>query len=73
MNNHKSSRITVQIREIIVKRVIHENMRPADVARALGISVRIVRKWLRCHHSEKSASLEIRSSTANSTETVPDE
>ena len=64
MNNHKNSRTTVHIREIIVKRVTHENVCPADVARAIGISVRTVHKWLRRHRDEGSAGLENRSSAA---------
>ena len=65
MNNHKNSRTTVHIREIIVKCLIHENVRPADAARAFGISVSTVHKWLRRHCDEGSASLEIRSSATN--------
>ena len=65
MNNHKNSRTTVHIREIIVERLIHENVCQADVARAFGISVRTVHNGLRRHRDEGSASLENRSSVAH--------
>ena len=58
MNNHKNSRTTVHNREIIVGCMINENVRPADVARDLDISVRTVRKWLRRHRDEGPAGLE---------------
>ena len=64
MNNHKNSKTTVHIREINVKCVIHENVCPADVARAFCISVRTVHKWLRRHRDEGSAGLENRASVA---------
>ena len=65
MNNYKNCRTTVHIREIIVKRMIHENVCPADVARAFGIRVRTVHKWLRRRRDEGSACLENRSSVAH--------
>ena len=61
MNNHKNSRTTVHNRETIVRRVIHENVRPADVVRYLDISVRTVYKWLRRRRDEGSVVLENRS------------
>ena len=66
MNNHKSSRTTVYNREIILVRMINENARPADVARAFGISVRTVHKCLRRHRDKESPDLEHRSSAATS-------
>ena len=42
MNNPKNSRTTVHNRETIVRCVINENVRPADVARDLDLSVRSV-------------------------------
>ena len=58
MNNHKNSRTTVHIREIIIKRMIHENVRSADVARDLEICVRRIHKWFSRHRDEGSAELE---------------
>ena len=65
MNNHKNSRTTVHIRETIVRRMINENVRTADVTRDFDISMRTVHKWLRRHRDEGSAGLEFRSSVAH--------
>ena len=49
MNNHENSRTTVHNRESIVRCVINESVRPADVVRDLDMSVCTIQKWLRRH------------------------
>ncbi len=36
MNNHENARLTVHGRVLLVKRVIEEGLRPAEVTQAMG-------------------------------------
>ena len=60
MSNHKNSRTTVYNRKVIVKCVINENARPADVANDFGISAQTVHKGFRLYRDEGSAGFENR-------------
>ena len=62
MNNHKNARLTVHGRALLVKRVIDEGLRPAEVAHAMGVSARTVYKWLSRFRKEGHAGLRDRSS-----------
>lgn len=60
MRVHRNARTTPQSRALVVARV-GEGQTAAEVARALGISVRTVRKWLARARAEGVAGLEDRS------------
>ncbi|MDR5865364.1 IS481 family transposase [Halomonas koreensis] len=62
MNTHKHARLTPHGRALLVRRVIDEGLRPAEVAQAQGISVRTVYKWVRRYRKEGKAGLQDRSS-----------
>ncbi|ATJ81936.1 IS481 family transposase [Halomonas beimenensis] len=62
MNTHKNARLTVHGRALLVRRVIREGLRPAEVAQAQGVSVRTVYKWVRRYRDEGEAGLLDRSS-----------
>ncbi len=62
MNSHKNARLTVHGRVLVVRRALEQGMRPAEVAQAMGVSVRTVHKWLRRYREEGWAGLHNRSS-----------
>lgn len=62
MNNHKNERLTVHGRALLVHRVVHEGLRPEEVAQAMGVSVRTVYKWVQRYLEEGEAGLQNRSS-----------
>lgn len=62
MNTHKNARLTSHGRALLVRRVIDEGLRPAEVAQAQGVSVRTVYKWVRRYREEGEAGLQDRSS-----------
>lgn len=62
MNSHKNERLTAYSRALLVKRVLEEGLRPIEVARAQGVSVRTVYKWLRRFREEGRDGLVNRSS-----------
>ena len=62
MNSHKSARLTVHGRSLLVKRVLEEGLRPAEVAQAMGVSTRTVYKWLQRYREEGHEGLQNRSS-----------
>ena len=62
MNTHQNARLTPHGRALLVRRVIDEGLRPAEVAQAQGVSVRTVYKWLRRYREEGEAGLHNRSS-----------
>lgn len=66
MNNHQNARLTVHGRVLLVRRVIEEGLRPAEVAQAMGVSTRTVYKWLRRFREEGHDGLRDRSSRPQS-------
>jgi transposase InsO family protein len=63
MNNpHKNARLTPLGRAELVRRIIEERLRVADVAAGFGVSERTARKWLARWRSEGRTGLENRSS-----------
>ena len=61
MNSHKNARLTFHARVLLVRRVLEQGMRPAEVAQAMGVSARTVYKWLRRYREEGLAGLQDRS------------
>ncbi|NAW32929.1 IS481 family transposase [Halomonas alimentaria] len=62
MNTHKNARLTPHGRALLAARVIHEGLRPREVAQAQGVSVRTVYKWVRRFREEGHAGLQDRTS-----------
>lgn len=62
MNNHKGARLTPYSRELLVKRITQDGLRPEEAAHATGVSVRTVYKWLKRFREEGQAGLYNRSS-----------
>jgi transposase InsO family protein len=62
MNPHQNARSCVYSRELIIKRVLEEGVRPRAVATALGLSERTVYKWLGRYKEEGYVGLQNRSS-----------
>ncbi len=62
MNIHKNARLTVRGRELLVRRIVEEGLRPIEAADASGVSVRTAYKWLRRFREEGLAGLADRSS-----------
>lgn len=56
MNAHKNARTTPHIRELIVARR-QDGWSAAEIAEAIGVSVRTVYKWLRRFHEAGRAGL----------------
>ncbi|MES1956583.1 leucine zipper domain-containing protein, partial [Salinisphaera hydrothermalis] len=52
MNTHKNARLTVHSRQVLVRRVIEQGLRPVDVAQAMAVSPRTVYKWLARYRNE---------------------
>ena len=63
MNNHQNARLTFHGRLFLIRRVLEEGLRPAEVAQAMGVSLRTVYKWLRRYREEGEAGLLNRPST----------
>lgn len=61
MNMHKNARLTVHSRQVLVRRVIEQGLRPVDVAQAMAVSTRTVYKWLARYRREGWAGLRDRS------------
>ncbi|HHB80218.1 MAG TPA: IS481 family transposase [Aliiroseovarius sp.] len=61
MNIHKNARLTPKGREVLVAR-LERGERPADVACAMGVSIRTVYKWRKRYRNEGLAGLQDRSS-----------
>ncbi len=61
MNIHKNARLTPHGRELLIRRVLEEGLRPIEVAQASGVSVRTVYKWLKRFQSEGTSGLNDRS------------
>jgi transposase InsO family protein len=64
MNIHKNARTTPQSRALMVRRVVIEHWPVAEVAVALGVSVRTVYKWLARYRDAGVCGLQDRSSRA---------
>lgn len=62
MNNHKNARLTVHGRELLVRRILEQGLRPAEAAQAAGVSLRTAYKWLQRYRQEGPAGLRNRSS-----------
>ena len=62
MNIHHNARLTPKGREILVRRVIDDGLRPAEAAQAAGVSVRTAYKWLARFRAEGLGGLQDRSS-----------
>jgi len=62
MNIHKNARLTPKGREVLVRRILVEGLRPADAAQACGVSTRTAYKWLRRYREEGRAGLQDRPS-----------
>ena len=62
MNLHSNARTTPKTRQLLVKRVLREGWRVAEVACAMGISRSTAYKWLWRFQAEGRAGLEDRSS-----------
>ncbi len=52
MNNHKNARLTVHGRELLVRRILEQGLRPREAAQAAGVSVRTAYKWLQRYREE---------------------
>ncbi|MES1935024.1 transposase [Salinisphaera hydrothermalis C27AD] len=61
MNTHKNARLTVHSRQVLVRRVIEQGLRPVDVAQAMAVSRRTVYKWLARYRNEGWTGLSDRS------------
>ncbi|MBO9471615.1 IS481 family transposase [Endozoicomonas sp. G2_2] len=61
MNTHKNARLTTHSRQVLVRRVIEQGLRPVDVAQAMAVSPRTVYKWLDRYRREGWAGLANRS------------
>lgn len=46
MNMHHNARLTPRGRELLVRRIIDDGLRPSEAAQASGVSVRTAYKWL---------------------------
>lgn len=62
MNSHKNARLTARGRELLVRRIVEEGLRPIEAAQAAGVSVRTAYKWLRRFREEGLPGLADRSS-----------
>jgi transposase InsO family protein len=62
MNLHRNARTTPASRAEMVRRVLDEGQRPAAVARAFGVELKTVKKWVDRFQAEGSGGLEDRSS-----------
>jgi transposase InsO family protein len=62
MNMHKNARLTPLGREILVRRIVEEGLRPAEAAQASGVSLRTAYKWLGRFRAEGGKGLFDRSS-----------
>jgi len=67
MNNHKNARLTPFSRALLVRRILHEGLRPEEAAQACGVSVRTAYKWLARFRESGAAGLENRSSRPHQT------
>jgi transposase InsO family protein len=67
MNHHKNARLSVFSRGLLVRRVVHEGLRPEEAAQACGVSVRTAYKWLARFREEGEAGLQNRSSRPHHT------
>ena len=61
MNIHQHARTTPRSREALVQRVARGAESGRDVAEALGVSERTVRKWVQRYRTEGRAGLQDRS------------
>lgn len=59
---HARAKLTVLGRQLLVDRVLDDGWKPADAAKAMGVSRQTAYKWLRRFREEGSAGLEDRSS-----------
>jgi len=59
---HARAKLTVLGRRLLVDRVLIDGWKPADAAKAMGVSRQTAYKWLRRFHDEGAAGLEDRSS-----------
>lgn len=57
MNTHKNARLTVHNRQVLVRRVIEQRLRPVDAAQAMAVSPRTAYKRLARYRSEDWARL----------------
>lgn len=60
---HARAKLTVLGRQLLVERVLVDGWKPADAAKAMGVSRQTAYKWLRRFGDEGAAGLEDRSST----------
>lgn len=67
MNHHKNARLTVHSRALLVRRILHEGLRPEEAAQACGVSVRTAYKWLARFREFGVSGLENRSSRPHRT------
>ena len=62
MNIHNNARLTPKGRELLVRRIIFDGLRPAEAAQAIGVSTPTAYKWLRRFREEGLDGLQDRSS-----------
>jgi len=62
MNLHQNARLTPRGRELLVKRVVVDGLRPIEAAQAAGVSAPTAYKWLRRYRDEGWVGLQDRSS-----------
>ena len=62
MNTHKNARMTVHGRALLVKRIVGEDWRVAEAAKAAGVSTRTAHKWLARYRAGGERMLHDRSS-----------
>lgn len=62
MNIHKNARLAPRGREILVRRIVDDGLRPEEAAQASGVSVRTAYKWLRRFREQGMVGLDDRSS-----------
>jgi transposase len=59
---HARAKLTVLGRQLLVNRVLIDGWKPADAAKAMGVSRQTAYKWLRRFHDEGQAGLVDRTS-----------
>lgn len=66
MNIHNNARLTPRGREILVRRIVEDGLRPEEAAQASGVTVRTAYKWLARFRAEGLQGLYDRSSRPQS-------
>lgn len=62
VNNHKNARLTLFARQLLVRRILEQDLRVEEAAHSSGVSTRTAYKWLTRYRQEGPDSLHNRSS-----------